>query len=1365
MKVFRIWSGIFLLVAFHSLMIGQISDWYWLSPYPQGNSLFSVTTIGPRVAFAVGRNGTILSTVTAGEYWRSQFNAGGVTVTLRSVAFIDEQRGVAVGDSGTILRTSDGGENWVKVAYPFIGTFNSIKVLHQNILTIVGDSGTILQSPDNGANWIKKGFPYSPLKLNDITAIDDLTWFAIGDNAVFHSTNGGVTWDSTVIPLGYLRTITFPSSNVGYITSWAAFNYIVRTTDRGKTWANQGITGTGVFGFLGMAFVNSSNGYLVGFDNMYTRGIIYGTTDGGASWFYSHDVTTDTLQGIAAFPDSWLVIGTDGVILKNYGTSDWTQISSGPLQSLTAICFPRPGIGVLGGQLVFHKAPGERTYLFRSSDGGLTWQQTYAVYQDTTARIVCGKDSIVVAVGFGVSHSYGTVYRSSDLGTSWTVPASSLSPLVDACRVDSTIWAVGARILRSTNIGFSWDTVLAQNFTAVSFITKTLGWVAGPGGKILQTTNGGGSWITQYSPVLFTPNALRFVNPDTGVIVGDGGIILQTTNGGINWIQRFTGTGYNLSGIAFVNSSQAVAVGNHGTILYSYDAGRTWVPQSPPTINNFHDVTVVRGAGGSSFALRLAKSGRELRSGYGFPAAKQKIDFNDEDPLIYVVGDEGLVMVASLSPLSARAWTGLVDSSWNNPANWTPGGIPLPGDSVIIPGTLNYQPVIFQNQDQIVVSWLRIGSGATLTVTGSLKRLTVMRDIIINGTMKVQPLTSTTIIIGGNWILKPGGNSLLKKSVMSPDQGFLPSQSTVYFEGAGTFEGNFYNIVFDTASNMTSEGNGIVMNQCTVFHDLMLRGDDTLYILNTSTQSLIGDQKVIGGTISRLIQQGSSDTYRFESPDSYLKFNGTGTYPARIAMTSFPDKIPPNGAFQWQVVGGVVDTVHHLIRASSVGNFSKWVMGIPRVLGATGDAVVHREYTIEPLGGSGFAAEVQLAYQPSEIPPGTIESSLKLLRGPIYSGTVNSGWNMISLPLLPHPSRKDSVFPTAISPAFGYAGAYYAQPDLEFGVGYWLRFPAVQSIPILGDYREHVTIAVNTGWNLIGSVSFPLSAANVTTDPPGLRVGSVFGYDKGYQVADSLMPLRAYWINMTAPGSVVLTSGDTTVRLREKIPSTMSIAENLNFIRVTDAGGNSQTLYFGKLENNTNLQLFALPPVPPPGIFDLRYTSAGLLEINDSTRLKEVPILISSAVYPLKIRWGVTQVNAEGILIIDGAREIHVQETGELRLDNPQSSVHLQLKPLSGSKELPMEFALEQNYPNPFNPLTTIRYQLPVVSRVKLMISNVLGQVVQTLKDDIEEAGYKMVTWDARTCASGVYFCRLEIISLSMPVKTFIGTRKIALVK
>jgi len=60
---------------------------------------------------------------------------------------------------------------------------------------------------------------------------------------------------------------------------------------------------------------------------------------------------------------------------------------------------------------------------------------------------------------------------------------------------------------------------------------------------------------------------------------------------------------------------------------------------------------------------------------------------------------------------------------------------------------------------------------------------------------------------------------------------------------------------------------------------------------------------------------------------------------------------------------------------------------------------------------------------------------------------------------------------------------------------------------------------------------------------------------------------------------------------------------------------------------------------------------------------------------------------------------------------------------------LPDVFALHQNYPNPFNPVTTIRFDVPEVSRVRIDIYNVMGQKVAAVVDAHYQPGFHAVNW------------------------------------
>lgn len=114
--------------------------------------------------------------------------------------------------------------------------------------------------------------------------------------------------------------------------------------------------------------------------------------------------------------------------------------------------------------------------------------------------------------------------------------------------------------------------------------------------------------------------------------------------------------------------------------------------------------------------------------------------------------------------------------------------------------------------------------------------------------------------------------------------------------------------------------------------------------------------------------------------------------------------------------------------------------------------------------------------------------------------------------------------------------------------------------------------------------------------------------------------------------------------------------------------------------------------------------------------------------------------------------------TGEVTInESAPSTIELNVQ------ALPYKYDLSQNYPNPFNPTTTIKYQIPEQAKVSLVVYNQLGQVVKTLVDQEQDAGYYKVRWNGDNnfgskVASGVYIFR-------MYTGSFVSVKKMVFLK
>ncbi|HEY5537007.1 MAG TPA: T9SS type A sorting domain-containing protein [Ignavibacteria bacterium] len=90
--------------------------------------------------------------------------------------------------------------------------------------------------------------------------------------------------------------------------------------------------------------------------------------------------------------------------------------------------------------------------------------------------------------------------------------------------------------------------------------------------------------------------------------------------------------------------------------------------------------------------------------------------------------------------------------------------------------------------------------------------------------------------------------------------------------------------------------------------------------------------------------------------------------------------------------------------------------------------------------------------------------------------------------------------------------------------------------------------------------------------------------------------------------------------------------------------------------------------------------------------------------------------------------------------------------------DIPTLFILDQNYPNPFNPTTTIKFDIPKLSNVKIAVYDVTGKEIEVLVNEQLQAGTYQTNWNATNFSSGVYFYRLQ-------TEDFSETKKLILLK
>jgi hypothetical protein len=387
------------------------------------------------------------------------------------------------------------------------------------------------------------------------------------------------------------------------------------------------------------------------------------------------------------------------------------------------------------------------------------------------------------------------------------------------------------------------------------------------------------------------------------------------------------------------------------------------------------------------------------------------------------------------------------------------------------------------------------------------------------------------------------------------------------------------------------------------------------------------------------------------------------------------------------------------------------------------------------------------------------------------------GWNMVAVSLDPADGdhRKTTLFPSAgdpgaVSTAYRYSAGYVQSDTLEKGLGYWLKFDAAGRVGASGgSFVDAVSAPVQDKWNMIGGPSGSVPTASIVAN--GTSVSSSFyGYGtSGYVATTVLREGQGYWVKVAGAGTLDIASSAALPKAAPAEPRDADPAR-LNSLTLLDAAGRRATLWFGEpAATGGNPELFELPPPPPAGAFDARFSSGRWVETIDTDGAAPggaiLPLSVAGAAWPLTITWDIRRAPGGGARFVLGS-----QAGGPIRTLEGSGSVLVRAEPagglaigLSGDAPAPASYALSPNYPNPFNPSTRFEISLAADGQVRVSVFDVLGREVKALAGEWRTAGVHTLEWDGRDDAgafapSGVYIVR-------MSAGAFTASKKIVLMK
>jgi photosystem II stability/assembly factor-like uncharacterized protein len=476
------------------------------------------------------------------------------------VDFVDSSHGFVLrqgsGLQSLLLATSDGGRRW-RLLHRFGGialdlcatSRSSVALVYNlanpNVSTLFFGPSVVVSSSDGGLRWTTRriGLAVAPTAISGHGA----AYCAVGDGVAV-SSDDGATWQATSSGQRY-RLVAGVAAAPGDLWATDLTGALLHSTD-GATWVEQHTPVRYAQYLFGMSFPDTADGWVVGATATTGSGVIFHTSDGGASWSNQTSALAGELVGVDFNDDNngWAISddiydsGSGGAVTGLERTTDggatWTPIYLTGNPDLQAVDFITSAMGWVAGQT----EDGPQAAVLKTTDGGQSWN---------TERLPNGTDEVSAlqfldqsdgwaVVGNGTTEKR-SLLQTTDGGANWAA-VTSLPNAVwpeDVHFVDANDgWVSGIGLWATTDGGRSWSEVAGGFFSAVSAVDSGHVWgfgdgiastVSGPGGDTAPPqTLDNADWNWHRSPVTITltPN-------DTG---GSGLAGTQySADGGATW--------------------------------------------------------------------------------------------------------------------------------------------------------------------------------------------------------------------------------------------------------------------------------------------------------------------------------------------------------------------------------------------------------------------------------------------------------------------------------------------------------------------------------------------------------------------------------------------------------------------------------------------------------------------------------------------------------------------------------------------------------------------------------------------------------------------------------------------------------------
>ncbi len=490
-----------------------------------------------------------------------------------------------------------------------------------------------------------------------------------------------------------------------------------------------------------------------------------------AQWTFQTSGTTNEIWGMQFLnANTGLIVGSNVIKRTTNGGTTWSNVTTAGFNVLREVII---WYGNVWGVTAGHSGA------WRTTNEGLSWSTTFATSSYYCMDVKWTGNELYCA-GQGMNYGKTTNWGASWTSGTFTVPGTAgfdIYGINVTNNVSPTpMWICGSsannggvntpKLAKSTDGGATFNIVLnfpTGTFTGASLndveFTGFSGYVCSSNGRILRTTNLGTSWDTTYLGN-YNLRQFSFKDANTGFVSGSSGQVFYTTNAGANWLPYIlTGTTQNLNCIEY-NSGYLWSAGAGGTLIRS---------------NVYLDEVNVTGAvSGNGNYLNLTSAFAAINGASQTGAnIVVTINRNTVEPATGVVLNQGNWSSLTIQPsagsgktISGNINAGLPLIDFNGADNVTIDGINSGGTSLTLSNTSTS------------------GTAGTSTVRfrNDAVNNEVTNCNILGSSQTDYSSPCATVLFGGNAVATGNDNNVVSNCNIGPAGGNLPV-CPVYFAG------------------------------------------------------------------------------------------------------------------------------------------------------------------------------------------------------------------------------------------------------------------------------------------------------------------------------------------------------------------------------------------------------------------------------------------------------------------------------------------------------------------------------------------------------------------------------------------------------